>query len=116
MATITPSITASPEGSHKVFIATWASMANSDVGEPIPLSQYSDRSVQVAGVLAGGSVTMEGSLNGVDYSVLTDPQGNNLVLTTQKIEMVTELVRFLRPVVSSGAGTTVSVTLLLRLT
>lgn len=116
MANITPTEIPSPEGSHKVYIVTWDNMQNGDVGLPVSFSQYSDRSVQVVGTLAGGSVTVEGSLDGTNYVPLTDPQGNNLLITTSKIEMITELVRFLRPVISSGSGASVKVIVLLRLT
>lgn len=116
MATVAAALVNVLEASHKVFVASWAAMANGDVGEAVPLSQYSDRSVQVTGTLAGASVTLEGSLDGTTYAPLTDPQGNNLLITSPKIEMITELVRYVRPVISSGAGASVTVLLLLRIT
>jgi hypothetical protein len=38
--------------------------------------------------------------------VLTDPQGNDLNITTAKIEAISEATRFVRPVVTAGDGTT----------
>lgn len=118
MATIVPSVVPAPEGSHKVMIVTWANMANGDVGEAVALSQYSDRSVQVIGSLNGAQLTLEGSLESqtTNFSVLTDTKENDLVITTNKIETIMQLVRWLRPVVSSGAGANVTVIVLLRLT
>lgn len=118
MATIVPSVIPSPEGSHKVFIVTWDNMTNGDVGEAVALSQYSDRSVQVIGTLNGGSVTIEGSLDTqtTNFNTLTDTKENDLLITTNKIETVMQLVRWLRPAVSSGAGAAVKVILMLRLT
>lgn len=101
---------------HTCVIATWPAMALGDDGQPIELANFADRSVQVIGEFGvGGSVRIEGSINGTDYAVLTDPQGNNLDITTAKIEAITELVRWIRPVVTAGDGSTsLTVTMLLK--
>lgn len=88
-------------------ILTWEGMQNGDDGQPIELANFADRSVQVEGTFgSGGTARIEGSINGTDYRVLTDPQGNDLDITTGKIEAVTELVRFIRPRIVGGDGTT----------
>lgn len=94
----------------------WKNVALNDTGLPFVLSQYADRSVQVTGTFgAGGSVVIEGSNTGVEYSSLTDPQGNNISLTSSKIEAVSEIVVALRPRVSAGDGTTLlNITMLVR--
>lgn len=101
---------------HTCVVATWAGMANGDVGEAIELANFADRSVQVVGAFgAGGNVRIEGSLNGTDYAPLTDPQGNNLDINAAKIEAITELVRWIRPAVTAGDGSTaLTVTMLLK--
>lgn len=118
MATIPAVITPAPEGSHKVFIVTWANMLNGDVGEAIALSQYSDRSVQVIGTFNGAAVAIEGSLesNTTNFTLLTDSKENDLLITSAKIEAVLQLVRWVRPSVPSGTGANVTVIMLLRLT
>jgi hypothetical protein len=64
-------------------------------------------SVQVVGEFGvGGVLRIEGSINGTDYAPLTDPQGNNLDISTAKIEAISELVRWIRPRVVSGDGST----------
>lgn len=96
-----------PSGNTKTLINKWASMANGDDGESIGFSQYADKSVQVSGTFgAGGTVTIEGSLDGVNWNVLTDPQGNDLNITQPKIEMVIENTLYVRPRVTAGDGTT----------
>jgi hypothetical protein len=46
---------------------------------------------------------------------VTDPQGNALSFTTAKIECISELVRYIRPRVTGGDGTTsLTVTALLK--
>ena len=101
---------------HTCVIATWANMQNGDDGQPIELANFADRSVQVFGTFgAGGNVRIEGSIDGTNYAPLTDPQGNNLDINTAKIEAVIELVRWIRPVVTAGDGSTaLTVTMLLK--
>jgi hypothetical protein len=105
MPTIVP--TRTQTGNTKAIVIAWAAMANGDVGEPIAFSQYTDKSVHVTGAFgAGGSLRIEGSNNGTDWAVLTDPQGNDINITTAKIEMVTEATWWVRPRVTAGDGTT----------
>lgn len=101
---------------HTCVVATWPAMTNGDVGEAIELANFADRSVQVVGDFgAGGNVRIEGSLNGTHYAPLTDPQGNNLDINAEKIEAITELVRYIRPRVTAGDGSTnLTVTMLLK--
>lgn len=101
---------------HTCVIASWADMPNGEVGQRIELANFADRSVQVTGVFgAGGSVRIEGSINGTDYAPLTDPQGNALDINTAKIEAISEVVRYIRPRVTAGDGTTaLTVTMLLK--
>lgn len=101
---------------HTCVIATWPDLANGDDGSPIELANFADRSVQVVGTFgAGGSVRIEGSLDGTNYAPLTDLQGNDLNITAAKIEAITEVVRWIRPRVTAGDGTTsLTVTMLLK--
>lgn len=104
------------EENRGVAIHQWVSLANGDDGEPLDLSAFADRSVQVTGTFgASGNLRVEGSLDGVTYSVLSDPQGNALDIASAKIEAVLEATRFIRPRVTSGDGTTdLSVTIISR--
>ena len=87
---------------HTCVIVTWPDLAVSDDGKPIEFANFADRSVQVFGTFgSGGSVRIEGSIDGINYSTLTDPQGNNLDINTAKIEAITELVRWIRPRVTA---------------
>ncbi len=97
------------------FILTWANMAAGDVGLPITLAQYADRSVQVAGTFDGATVVFEGTNDGVNYATLTDPQGNALSIISPKIEAVLEAVFKVRPRIQGGAGAVnITVSLLVR--
>lgn len=95
------------------FVAQWSGLLQADQGDALPFSQYTDKSVQVAGTFGGASLRVEGSNDGTNWAVLTDPQGNDLLLTTAKIEMVTEATLQIRPFVVGGDGsTTLTVSLL----
>lgn len=98
--------TRAPTGHTSAFVATWAALASGDDGERIPFSQYTDKSVQVTGVFGGATLVVEGSNDGTTWATLTDPQGNDLLITSAKIEMVTEATLWIRPRVSGGGGTT----------
>lgn len=97
-------------------LVTWAGILNGDDGASAEWVDFADRCFQVAGTFgAGGSVTIQGSNDGVNWSSLADPQGNALTFTSQKIEQALELPRYVRPLCTAGDGTTnLSVTLCMR--
>lgn len=93
----------------RVLIVTWSPLTHtgSDQGAPLEMPGFADRSVQVSGTFgSGGSVRIEGSNDGTNYAVLTDPQGNALDITAAKIEAIMELTRYIRPRVTAGDGST----------
>jgi hypothetical protein len=88
-------------------VVSWNHLAAGDDGTPLEMPGSSDRSAQVTGTFgAGGTVVIEGSNDGVNYATLTDPQGNLISITSAKIEAIMELVRYIRPRVTVGDGTT----------
>lgn len=88
--------------------AQWTGLLNGDDGAPIEWPDYADRSIQCQGTPgAAGNLRWEGSNDGSNYVVLTDPQGNNLDITaTGRLEQLQELTRYMRPRVTAGDGTT----------
>lgn len=92
-----------------VDVLSWSGLLNTDDGNPVELPNYADRSIQVTGTFgAGGTVAIEGSIDGTNYVVLTDPQGNDLNITSssKRIEAIAEMTRYIRPRVTAGDGTT----------
>lgn len=103
------------EGFNDLFmVCTWSNLNNGDEGKEIQVVGYADRSIQVDGSFDGGSLEMKGSNDGINYYTLTDPQGNALSFTTAKIEQVSEITRFIKPVATGGASTNIKVSMLLR--
>lgn len=92
--------------SQDIALTTWAGVAAGDTALPIKLGVYSDRVAQVEGTFGGATVAIQGSNDGSHYHTLTDPQGNALSFSAAGLETVMELPYFLKPVLSSGDGTT----------
>ena len=82
--------------------------ASLDDGTPVELPDYADRSIQVQGTIgAAGNLRVEGSNDGTNYVVLTDPQGTALtIVAAGVIEQIQEITRFIRPRITAGDGTT----------
>ncbi len=98
---------------------TWANLANGDTGEPFDENHgcptFSDKTVQINGADygVGGTVVIEGTLDGTNYETLVDPQGNALSFQADAIETILENVMGIRPNVNAGDGDTdITVTLL----
>jgi hypothetical protein len=113
--TVTPLKT---HGDTTCVIASWAPLTHSgtDSGSPLEVPGALRCSVQVTGTFgASGTLLIEGSNDGTNYATLADPQGSALSVTSAKIEEVLEAVRYIRPRVSNGDGTTsLTCTLLVR--
>jgi hypothetical protein len=89
-------------------------LANGDDGAPFDNAGAVDKSVQVQGTFgAAGSVQIEGSNDGVNWQILRDPLGNNLVFTAAGLKAVLEATLLLRPRCTAGDGTTALVVSLL---
>jgi hypothetical protein len=98
----------------RASIITWTGLTTGDTGRPLEMTGWADRSIQVTGTFGGATVNIEGSNNGTNWSLLTDPQGNNIALTSAKIEQVMEITRYIRPSVSGGSGTSINIITLVR--
>lgn len=81
---------------------------------PIEWVEWADKSVQVRGTFNAGTVVIEGSNDGINWIVLTDPQGNAISKTAAFIEQILECTRYVRPRVSAGTGVDLDVFFVLR--
>lgn len=109
MATRTAVVTPLSFNGEKAHVVAWSGLTKTtdDDGSSIELFGSSDRSIQVTGTFGvGGSVRLQGSNDGANWATLTDPQGNALDVTSAKIEAITEITRYIRPLVTAGDVTT----------
>jgi hypothetical protein len=119
MATRTPTITILDANSNEnggARLVQWAGLLNTDDGTPVEFDAFADRSVQVTGTFGtGGNCRIQGSNDGTNWAALTDPQGNALNMSTASLEAISELARYVRPLITAGDGATnLTVTMLLR--
>jgi hypothetical protein len=113
MATVFPTVLERPAQS---YLAQWVGMTTGDVGDRIDYVGHADRTVQVVGTFGGATVTLQGSLDGANWATLNDAQGQPIEITAARIEAVTEMVLFIRPIVTGGSGANVTVLLMMRKT
>lgn len=100
-------ITNHPNGTLGISGYVWENLTQTDLdGQPIAVSRRSDRTVQVIGTFGGATVTIQGSLDGTNWATLNDLQGTALTFTSARIEGVSEIVTYIRPLVSGASGTT----------
>jgi hypothetical protein len=91
----------------QAMVVTWSGLLNGDDGSSVELPDWADRCVQVTGTFGtGGNMRFQGSIDGTNWAPLTDPQGNAMNLTAAGIEQVTEITRYVRPLITAGDGTT----------
>lgn len=107
MATRNTVATPQPNNHAGVRMFTWSGLLNGDDGEPVEVPSFPDTAVQFSGTFgSGGNIVLEGSLDGSTYFTLSDPQGNAISKGAAAMEQIQELVRFIKPRVTGGDGTT----------
>lgn len=98
-------------------IYTWAGLDGDDVGSPVLVADFPDKTVQIGtsgGTTDGGATTvLQGSNDplagatpaSAEWFTLTDPQGNAISATTASIlEQVTENPLWIRPHQTGGSS------------
>lgn len=101
-------------GNGHATLVTWTLTDGDATGDPAMWVEYADRNIQMTGTFNGGTVTIEGSNDGTNWSPLSDAQGNSLNFTSGKIEQILEVTKYTRPRITAGTGLTVSVLALCR--
>ena len=93
--------------SKRNMIVTWTPVLNGDTGEIATNLENTHSTVQVSGTFgAGGSIKLEGSLDGSIWTTLQDPSNAAIVFTSAGMVTVRDVVKFVRPSVTAGDGTT----------
>lgn len=110
-----------PGGEYdSTFRRQWLMTAGEE-GAAVSLPRHSDRSVQIAGPYDGATVTIEGTIDGIEWGPLVDQSDNKLQFSsypagdTTIIEAISQAVISVRPkTTGGGAGTALRITLLSR--
>lgn len=111
MATVAPTF---GKEMNNTLVITWASLSSTNTsGDAVPpqrLADYADRSVQIIGTTGAATIKFQGSNDGTNYVSLTDPQGNVIekasLTASSALEQVMENTLYVKPVVTSGDGST----------
>lgn len=91
----------------RVWRTEWSSLADDEAGDAASLSKWPTKSVQVSGTFgASGSISIEGSNDGTEWTVLTDGLGEDLTFTTAGLKEIYQNTQFVRPHVTVGDGDT----------
>ena len=81
----------------------WDNLKLKEVGQAFHMSAASSVAIQFSGIFGeGGSVSLEGSVDGENYEVLRDSQGRAIRSFDKEIVSLGQMVRFIRPVVETG--------------
>jgi hypothetical protein len=111
MATRNSTILNNPSGvgvqSFTIKSCAWTGLLNGDDGVPFSYPDWADRCIQVFGTFGvGGSISIQGSNDGVNYSTLTDQNGVLMTFTANAIKQMSEAPLYIKPIVTAGDGTT----------
>lgn len=114
MATITPvRVNLLDVGYAQLYL--WESLTENDAATAIKASSLADKAIQVTGDFGtSGDVHIEGSMDGVNFAQLSDPQGDPISFTASGIVQIQENAVFIRPVLDTGTGVDVDIHLLAR--
>ena len=106
MATVAAVVAALKEFNERnCHVVTWEALtAANAVGAVIEMGASADRTVQFSGVWNSATAVLQGSNDNVTWFTLTDPQGNAISATADKIEMISEATRYIRPSTSGGGA------------
>jgi len=102
MATRAASFLKTNEG---VAVVTWEGITENDDGALVSMAAYPNKTVQAIGdFTSSGAITMQGSNDGENWATLTNPRGEDIVLTAAtQIEVIVENPLFIRPVATAGS-------------
>lgn len=92
-----------------VRLRRWSAMTTGDNGEPIILTKFNDRTLHVTGTFGGATVAFEGSNDGIEYLPMRDVFNAVVSASEAKLITLTEVPLYVRPVVTGGTGTSVSI-------
>ena len=109
MATIQISVNNQLSPNGECLTVTWGPLTFTglDVGAPMRLAEYSDKTFQIYGTIgAGGSVVIEGSNDLVSWSSLSNRQGTPMTFTASGLNTSQDRPIYVRPRVTAGDVTT----------
>ena len=94
----------SVNGDGSALMAVWASAAAADSWAAIKMPGYTARSVSAQGTFDSATVVLNGSIDGTNYTGLTDMAGVAISKTGAAVSGVSEATLYYQPAASGGGG------------
>jgi hypothetical protein len=89
----------------------WAFTAG-DTGVAEQMNNWADKTVIMTGTFNGATVIVEQSVDNVTFVQSQDPEGNAISMTANAIKTILDNAPYIRPRVSSGSVTAVTITIM----
>jgi hypothetical protein len=119
MATVNWTTTPLRTYGDNAIVAAWTPLTNTNAdGQAFEMPGWSDRSVHVFGTFGGATVTIQGSnelapTNWVTLAAAGDAS-EDMVFSVADLKQLLEVTRWVRPLLSGGAGSSMTVLMLVR--
>jgi len=94
---------------------TWETLTETNsTGAPFLIAAFNTIAIQFAGTFGGGSVVLEGSIDGATYFTLDDVEGAAISKSAAGMETSGDYALWVRPRVASGTGVDVDAIMICR--
>lgn len=94
----------SANGDGSAMQAVWASAATGDTCAAIKMPGFTARSISIQGTFDSATVVVNGSIDGTNYSGLTNMAGSALSKTSAFCGGVSDATLYYQPAFSGGGG------------
>lgn len=102
----------SPNGDGSAMQVVWAATTEADTFAAIKMPGYPARSLSVQGTFGSATVVLNGSIDGTNYSGLSNPAGTAISKTSAAVVGVFEATLYYQPAASGGSSQSLTVSML----
>lgn len=112
MADIAPTLS----NTAGIVRTTWSTITSADSATAFTVQGYGGNvaAVQVTGTFGGTTVTLQGSIDGVNYTTLKDIAGSAISMTSAGLVDFRTAAVYIKPVCTGGSGYDIDVVCVLR--
>lgn len=94
----------SPNGDGSAMQVVWAAATSADTFAAVKMPGFSARSVSIQGTFGSATVVVNGSIDGTNFSGLTNMAGTALSKTSAFCGGISDAVLYYQPAASGGGG------------
>lgn len=102
----------SPNGDGSAMQAVWAAATEADTFAAIKMAGFSARSISIQGTFGSATVVLNGSIDGTNYSGLSNAAGVAISKTSAAVVGVFEATLYYQPAASGGSSQSLTVSML----